>query len=146
MKKHKNTTVKASSNKTLLTFLLGTVIAAFLLFAAANALFFSASPVTANPNAPVLTAPSGDIQTIQLSTNGPSYSPSVITAKLGQTVRLVAANGALSGCARALVIPAFNVRKVFTSSDNVVEFTANQKGSFPFSCSMGMYRGTINVI
>ena len=133
-------------DKNLVMFLGGVLIVAFVFFAVANAMFFSGSPSVQAPAAPAPVAPSGDVQTIQMSTSGALYSPSVITAKLGQTVRLVAVDGALSGCARALVVPAFNVRKVFMPSDNVVEFTASQKGSFPFSCSMGMYRGTINVI
>jgi plastocyanin domain-containing protein len=28
----------------------------------------------------------------------------------------------------------------------VIEFTPNETGSIPFSCSMGMYRGVITVV
>jgi len=131
-------------NKTVLLFGGGVILLAFVFFAFANTFLFSNNAPTGAATIPSGTAPSGDVQTIQLSTNGLSYSPSVITVKQNQPVRLV--GGDLQGCSRAFVIPQLGIRKVFQQNDNVLEFTPTVKGSFVMSCSMGMYKGTFNVV
>ena len=134
------------ADKTLLSFIGITVIAAFVFFAFANAFFLQ--PVTPNPNVYAAQAQpnSGEVQVVNLSAQGINYTPSVITVKQNQPVKIVANLATMQGCLKSLVIPAFNVRKVFSDNDNTVEFTPTQKGSFAFSCSMGMGRGTINVV
>ncbi len=133
-------------NKQTITILGIFLISGFVFFAMANALLFSKSPTGASVLPPGGTTPRGEVQVVQLSASGINYSPAVITVRQNQPVRLVADVQTLQGCLRSFVIPAFNVRKVFTEADNTLEFTPTQKGSFPFSCSMGMGRGTINVI
>jgi plastocyanin domain-containing protein len=49
------------------------------------------------------------------------------------------------GCARSFVIPAFNVRTVFSDSKSYVEFTPDKVGTFNVACSMNMYTGKITV-
>ncbi|MCL4417535.1 MAG: cupredoxin domain-containing protein, partial [Actinobacteria bacterium] len=52
------------------------------------------------------------------------------------------------GCVQAFTIPSLGVQKVIpVGSSDTVSFTAPQTPEqIPFMCSMGMYRGVINVI
>ena len=122
------------------------MIVAFVFFALANAFFLQ--PTRANPNA--FAAPvqpnSGEVQIINLSAQGINYTPSVMTVEANRPVRIVANLATLQGCLKSFVIPQLGVKKIFTGNDNAVEFTPTQKGTFAFSCAMGMGRGTINVV
>jgi copper chaperone CopZ len=91
-------------------------------------------------------APSGSgVQEVTLYVQGGNYYPNPVRVKKGIPVKLVADMNRLSGCSTSIVMPDFGVRKVLSAADNVIEFTPTQSGTFSFSCSMGMYRGTIVV-
>ncbi len=136
-------------DKTMLTFVGGVVLAAFVFFAFANATLFSPN---SNPNptglAPVpgTAPPSGSVQVVTLAVQGANYVVTPNTVKQNQPVRFVADMQNLPGCSRALVIPQLNVRKIFSQNDNTVEFTPTKTGPLQFSCSMGMYKGLLNVV
>ena len=49
------------------------------------------------------------------------------------------------GCLQSIVIPDFGVRKFVTAKDNIISFVPDKKGTFSFSCSMGMGFGKIVV-
>lgn len=76
------------------------------------------------------------------------YNPNTLTVKAGSPVTLHVNNIAGKGCVQAFTIPSLNIQKIVpvgTSAD--VTFTApSEKGQIAFMCSMGMYRGVINVI
>jgi len=91
---------------------------------------------------PVIT---GDIQEVTLGF-GNNYDPNVITVKQGIPVRITMDMSEVRGCFRSVVIPQLGIRKTFTESDNVLEFTPSQKGTYPFSCAMGMGTGKIVVV
>ncbi len=77
-----------------------------------------------------------------------SYSPNVINVKAGENITLNLVNKAGSGCVQAFTIPELNIQKVVrVGSTDTVNFTApTEPTQIAFMCSMGMYRGTINVI
>ncbi len=139
-------------DKTLISFIGGSLIVAFVFFAIMTTVFFPTATSGAAVIPVVKSLPQqpsgsqGDVQVVNFSAQGINYSPNVITVKVNQPVRLVADVASLQGCLRSFIIPALNVRKIFTENDNTVEFTPTQKGSFQFSCGMGMGRGTINVV
>jgi sulfite exporter TauE/SafE/copper chaperone CopZ len=86
-------------------------------------------------------------QIVSFAVNGFSYSPNVLTLKKGVPVVLQIDGTKATGCARSILIPAFNVRTTLKSGITEVSFTPSKLGSFSFSCSMGMAGpGTINVI
>jgi len=90
----------------------------------------------------------GDVQVITMSLLGqePFYAPSDrFTVKAGRPVRLVI-NGVGMGCRSMFQIPKFNVQLALNKQVNVVEFTPTSTGEAVFSCSMGMYRGSFNVV
>ncbi|MFA5930086.1 MAG: cupredoxin domain-containing protein [Candidatus Micrarchaeia archaeon] len=92
-----------------------------------------------------LAAVQGGVQQVTLSVQGANYYPNPIRVKKGIPVKLVADINSMPGCSKSIVMPDFGVRKVLSANDNVIEFTPQQSGTFSFSCSMGMYRGTIVV-
>ena len=70
-----------------------------------------------------------------------------ITVKAGLPVRWMihAAEGRITGCNNEMVIPALNLRVPLQEGDNVIEFTAAEPGVIPYTCWMGMLRGSITV-
>ncbi|MGB3020365.1 MAG: sulfite exporter TauE/SafE family protein, partial [Microgenomates group bacterium] len=87
-----------------------------------------------------------DTPTISINEFG--YSPNAITVKANSDVSLRLDNKNGSGCIQAFTIPALGIQKIVPlGSSATVTFRApNQKGTMPFMCSMGMYRGVINII
>jgi len=77
-----------------------------------------------------------------------SYSPDSISVKAGEPVTLRLKNVSGSGCIQSFKIPKLGVQKIVSvGSEDVINFTAPlEKGPIAFMCSMGMYRGVINVL
>ncbi len=90
-------------------------------------------------------AVNGGVQEVTLSVQGANYYPNPIRVKKGIPVKLVADIASMPGCSKSVVIPEFGIRKVVSANDSVIEFTPTASGTFSFSCSMGMYRGTMVV-
>ncbi len=86
--------------------------------------------------------------TIYIEQSGYSSSPSVIYIKAGSSVKLNLVNRSGAGCIQAFTIPKLNIQQVIPiGSSTTLEFVApNERGPLAFMCSMGMYRGVINVI
>lgn len=86
----------------------------------------------------------GEAQIVKLSVVGGNYILSPNTLKKDVPVRLEA-DSSVQGCAKSIVINAFNVRKIISSSDNAIEFIPDKAGTFNIACSMNMYKGTFSV-
>ena len=84
--------------------------------------------------------------TISIERDG--YNPSNLTVKAGSQVTLKLVNNGGGGCTQAFTIPNLRIQKVVPlGSSDTVTFTApSEPGPLAFMCSMGMFRGTINVI
>ncbi len=91
-------------------------------------------------------APAKDAQIVRITQKGNGYFPSQVTVKKGQPVRLIVDSEESYSCAASLSIPKAGIRKTLRPGENVFEFTPDKSGDIPFSCSMGMYRGVINVV
>jgi len=87
----------------------------------------------------------GTTQVINLGIANYNYDPVTITVKANQPVKIVGNMDQLQGCLRAFTIPKLGVSKVFRQGDNVIEFTPKEKGTYGFTCSMGMGKGTLIV-
>lgn len=93
-------------------------------------------------------SPDGDTQviTMKLLSQEPYYAPSDhYTVRAGRPVRIVI-NGLGMGCRSVFQIPKYGVSVALNKPVNVVEFTPTAAGEATFSCSMGMYRGSITVV
>lgn len=99
---------------------------------------------------PVLASPISIVDgkqeaTINVTSGG--YETKVKTLKLGVPVKLTLKTTGVMSCARAFVIPSLNYSKILpVTGDTVVEFTPTVPGQLTFTCSMGMYSGSFNVV
>lgn len=74
------------------------------------------------------------------------YSPNTVRAKAGQPLRLVFDRQDDSSCSEEVVIPAFGIRTYLpTGQRTAIEVTPTEAGRIPFTCGMGMLKGTILV-
>ncbi len=88
----------------------------------------------------------GNTQVIRMAVNG-GYQPSQFTIKAGLPTRWIVDGINAGGCTSVLVSRQLGIQKLLAAGDNTIEFTApTQPGTYQFSCSMGMYRGQINVV
>ena len=94
------------------------------------------------------TAPTvGGVQTIKMAVTQYGYEPSHFTIRAGVPVRweIDATNG--GGCGSVLVSRQLGIQKLLSTNPlNVIEFTPSITGEIPFSCSMGMYRGSFTIL
>lgn len=84
--------------------------------------------------------------TISIEKDG--YNPNNLTVKAGSQVTLRLKNNGGGGCTQAITIPRLGIQKVVPlGNSDIITFTApNEPTQLAFMCSMGMFRGTINVI
>lgn len=88
----------------------------------------------------------GARQTVNMNvTSWGSYEPSVITVREGVPVDWNITGADFMGCADTLILPAFGVNERLRTGPNLVQFTPTKAGTYTFSCSMGMIRGTMIV-
>lgn len=75
------------------------------------------------------------------------YSPNYIRVKKGEQVNIKLTSINAFSCALAFRIPSLGISKNLQPNDNQkISFVPTRTGQIPFSCSMGMYRGIIEVI
>jgi len=87
-----------------------------------------------------------DNPNIEISSTG--YSPNNLSVKAGSLVTLHIKNTSGGGCIQAFTIPSLGIQKVIPlgTSDTISFNAPKEPGQLPFMCSMGMYRGVMNVI
>ena len=119
------------------------LMATFLLVAARN--FFGNGNVDAQEVQEVPSENTGEVQVIDLTVKDYNYYPQVIDLKYNVPAKIIVDTDKVKGCLQSIVIPDFGIRKTVTSKNNIIEFTPDKKGTFSFSCSMGMGFGKIVV-
>ncbi len=84
----------------------------------------------------------------RITINELGYSPNTITVKANASVSLRLTNKAGSGCIQAFTIPKLGIQRIVpVGTTELITFKApSEKGGVTFMCSMGMYRGVMNVI
>lgn len=83
--------------------------------------------------------------TINVYSNG--YKSNINTLKVNVPVKLTLITNNVRSCAKAFAIPEFNLFKVLpTDGEETIEFTPTKKGVLTYTCSMGMYTGSFNVV
>lgn len=92
------------------------------------------------------TVGSSEVQEIRMTQNVSGYSPNQFTVEKGKKVRWIITSTNSFTCASSIVVPKYRISKGLQKGENIIEFTPTEVGEIPFSCSMGMYRGTITVV
>ena len=86
-------------------------------------------------------------QDAQINISFRGYSPDYFRVKKGEPVTLTLKSDSAYSCASAFRIPSLGISKNLAPNDTqVVTFTPDKAGKIQFNCSMGMYRGIIEVI
>jgi sulfite exporter TauE/SafE len=97
----------------------------------------------------IATAPAavGEVQNVAMTvTPYGSYDPDVLTVKAGIPVKWTIDGTNAQGCTSGIVVPSLGIRQNLHRGDNVITFTPTTPGQIAFSCSMGMVRGSFNVL
>jgi sulfite exporter TauE/SafE/copper chaperone CopZ len=89
---------------------------------------------------------SAKYQTIAMTQDGGGYSPSRSVVYSGVPIRWEVNSTDAQTCAAFLRAPGVGVAVSLNPGKNTIEIPAQQAGQINFSCSMGMYGGSISVI
>lgn len=93
-----------------------------------------------------ITAPTGTAtNTVLLSFGKFNYNPDTITVKKDVPVTIKADLKRITGCYQTFLIPELGVSGTFTEAHDSITFIPTKAGTFRFTCSMGMGRGTLIV-
>ncbi len=85
-------------------------------------------------------------QIVKLSVDdkgGYAVTPTTVTK--GVPVRMEVDLDTVRGCARTVVIKAFNVKKTVKTGDSTIEFTPDKTGNVEIVCGMNMVKGALTV-
>lgn len=86
------------------------------------------------------------IQVARMTQSSRGYYPRSFTIMKGVPVKWVITSTDANTCAASIFSAQLGVRKYLQEGENVIEFTPSQTGAIKFSCSMGMYTGSFNVV
>ncbi len=87
------------------------------------------------------------VQNVDITVTSSGYSPTNIKVKKDMPVKLNLKSTGVYSCASAFRIPALGIeRNLQPNGSESVQFTPTNTGQIAFNCSMGMYRGVIDVM
>jgi hypothetical protein len=86
------------------------------------------------------------VQVVRMTESSSGYAPSKFTIQQGIPVKWLIDAKDQYTCASTVIASKIGVRKNLSLGQNIIEFTPKEIGQIPFSCSMGMYRGTFTVV
>ena len=87
-----------------------------------------------------------NIQVIESELDWRGYPDITVEAGIPVRWNIHAEAEKITGCNNEMVIPALNLRVPLSEGDNIVEFTVDEPGVIPYTCWMGMLRGTITAV
>lgn len=92
--------------------------------------------------APVIGA--DGVQRLVIEAHDTGYSPSRAGVRAGVPTEVVLRTNGNQGCTRAVVFPALKIQKALPATgDTVIALGSLSPGTLRFTCSMGMYSGSI---
>lgn len=101
----------------------------------------SATPTALSPNVTL----EGDVQVLRTTQVATGYEPASSAVYVGREVRWIIDSQAL-GCATSISAPAIGISQLLDLGENVLTFTPTEVGTISYTCAMGMYGGTIEVL
>ena len=87
----------------------------------------------------------GDVQVLRTTQVATGYEPASAAVYVDREVRWVIDSRALS-CATSIHAPAIGLSQLLDLGENVFTFTPTTVGTITYTCAMGMYGGTIEVL
>lgn len=90
------------------------------------------------------TAGADGVQRLVIEARSTGYSPSRVSAQAGVPTELVVKTNGNQGCTRAMVFPALRIQKVLPATgETPIALGKLSPGTHRFTCTMGMYSGSI---
>ncbi|MGN0521677.1 MAG: sulfite exporter TauE/SafE family protein [Eubacterium sp.] len=87
----------------------------------------------------------GDKQYVTTSLHSNGFDDITVKANVPVVWTIVADEKSLNGCNNEIVLPQYNQQIKLHEGENVIEFTPTEKGTFTYTCWMGMLKNTITV-
>lgn len=100
-----------------------------------------ARPTTVSANVTL----EGDVQVLHTTQVATGYEPASAAVYVDREVRWVIDSQALS-CATSIHAPQIGISQLLDLGENVFTFTPTEVGTITYTCAMGMYSGTIEVL
>lgn len=86
------------------------------------------------------------VQEINMRQNSSGYIPNNFTITQGVPVRWIITSENINTCASSIISSKLGIRQGLRKGQNIIEFTPTEVGTVRFSCTMGMYNGTFNIL
>jgi sulfite exporter TauE/SafE/plastocyanin domain-containing protein/copper chaperone CopZ len=86
------------------------------------------------------------VQIVRMDQTASGYFPNHFTIKQGLPVKWIITSKDQTTCAGDFYSKQLNIRQFLKAGENTFNFTPSQVGTITFSCSMGMYRGSFDVV
>jgi len=86
------------------------------------------------------------VQVVRMAQTSRGYSPNHFTIRKGIPVKWIVDSQDSYSCASSIVSDKIGVRKALSAGENVIGFNPDDTGTIKFTCSMGMYQGTFDVV
>lgn len=90
--------------------------------------------------------PTGPVQEVLMTQGEYGYSPKEFTIIKGRPVKWIINSTSQYSCASYIIMSEYKISEPLKPGENIIQFTPTKTGKIQFSCSMGMYRGSFNVI
>lgn len=84
-------------------------------------------------------------QEIRMDVLASGWSPNKFVLKKGVPVKWIINGKQVGGCNNAIIVPKYGLNFKISQGEQTIEFTPTESGSVPWSCWMGMIRGTFIV-
>jgi plastocyanin domain-containing protein len=95
----------------------------------------------------ITTDPQTKEQLVTINVTNSGYQPRYIKVRQGVPVRLTLKSNETYSCALAFVLKEFSIKTFLEATDTkTFLFTPGRTGKYTYTCSMGMYTGTLEVI
>jgi sulfite exporter TauE/SafE/copper chaperone CopZ len=85
-------------------------------------------------------------QTLKTTQGANGYAPTNVTIASGTPTTWVIESTSATSCATSLVVPSLGIQKSLKLGQNTIDLPPMAAGVLRYSCSMGMYSGTITVV
>ncbi len=108
---------------------------------------FPVNLATENDNTTDIDTETTTNQNVEILITSRGYSPNYIRVKKDTPLTIKLTSKDSYSCASAFRIPSLGIAKNLQANETqTITFTPKESGKIPFTCSMGMYRGVIEVI
>ncbi len=88
----------------------------------------------------------GNVQIVRMKQTSSGYEPNSFTVTQGVPVKWIINSTDPNSCSASILASKIGVRANLHPGENVFEFTPKEIGKIPFSCMMGMFRGSFTVV